>query len=236
VAWRRGLAEVACGVGLAGALVVVPASSTMPADVDFAPVAGPAAVRLLRHNTVRIVRLGCGLVSDNGSGVLVASGQVVTNRHVVEGALNLNVIPEDGPTGVGFGLVNPNVDVAVVRASPAPPGDGLTLARRDPRAGTDVLVAGFPFGDNLRIARARVVDSLEGASRSQAGPVVRLRARLSPGMSGGPVLDQSGHLAGIVFGIERSTGYGLAIPASTLRAVLSPAAMTVTPRCTITPG
>jgi hypothetical protein len=49
---------------------------------------------------------------------------------------------------------------------------------------------------------------------------MRLANPVRPGMSGGPVLDGSGRLAGIVFGNELPTGEALAVPVSQLRRLI----------------
>ena len=55
----------------------------------------------------------------------------------------------------------------------------------------------------------------------QGGRVMRLDVPVRPGMSGGPVLDQAGRLAGIVFANQSPTNDALVIPASVLRTTLS---------------
>jgi len=66
-----------------------------------------------------------------------------------------------------------------------------------------------------------VVDYVAGPTLDQPWPVMRLDAPVRPGMSGGPVLDASGRLAGIVFGNEVPTGQALVIPVSQLRRLLA---------------
>ena len=51
-----------------------------------------------------------------------------------------------------------------------------------------------------------------------------------PGMSGGPVLDGAGRLAGIVFGVQSPTDYSVVIPASLLRSALA-APLVAATRC-----
>jgi S1-C subfamily serine protease len=50
---------------------------------------------------------------------------------------------------------------------------------------------------------------------------MRLDVRADPGDSGGPVVDATGRLVGIVYATERVTQLALVIPVSVLRLVLA---------------
>ena len=65
-----------------------------------------------------------------------------------------------------------------------------------------------------------VVDRVDGYGFGIQGPVLRITAEVRPGNSGGPMLDRRGRVAGIVFAIERVTGFGLAIPMGTVNALI----------------
>lgn len=204
--------------------VAATAAPTISARLDTEPVSAQRAVDLLTESTVQLLALGCDLSNREGSGVIVGSGRLLTNAHVVAGTRLVDVSADGLPTIVAtMATVAPVGDVAVVQAGGIA-ATGLTLAGADPQVGDQVRVAGFPSAPpgvrppGLEIASAQVIGTLVGVG--QPWPVLRLNVMVHPGMSGGPVLDQNGHLAGIVFGNEVPTGQALAIPASALREIL----------------
>ena len=102
----------------------------------------------------------------------------------------------------------------------------MALANGDPAPGTLVRVAGYPSAPTgqrdpgFTVIQTSILDYVRGAEVGEPWPVMRLANPVRPGMSGGPVLDASGRLAGIVFGNELPTGEALAVPASQLRRLL----------------
>ena len=194
------------------------------------PITDVQARTLLVTATERVVGFGCGVVQTSGTGVAMADGTLLTNRHVVDGLLGINVVPDLGPTMGGTSRVSQAVDLAVVRPS-RPQSSGIRLATRDPKPGDRVWVGGFPATKGLVVTRSPVVDYVEGRPRQQAGRVMRIAVQLEHGMSGGPVLDDTGHLAGLVFAIEEASGYGLAIPASTIADVVAHAPLVPASSC-----
>lgn len=207
-------------VGLLAAYLVVPAAPTAPRTLDAAPLPEDDLARLVAAATDRVVAFGCGLSSNSGTAVVLAGGQAVTNRHVVDDALLVNVVPEAGRVVVATGLVSAAGDVALLPSAPGRPG--LNLALADPRPADPLVVAGYPEdGHDVHVATTRLVDYVDGAPLGEPGPVMRLAYRARHGMSGGPVVDRAGNVAGLLFGVERTSGYSLAIPASRLRDLLA---------------
>ena len=186
--------------------------------------------RLLVTTTERVVGFGCGVVSSSGTGVAMGDGTLLTNRHVVDGVLGINVVPDLGPTAGGTSRVSQAVDVAVVRPSRTVPSR-IRLAQQDVGPGDRVWLGGFPAQRGLMVEQATVVDYVDGRPRQQAGRVMRVAAHLEPGMSGSPVLDREGRLAGLVFAIEETSGYGLVVPASTIADVLAHAPLVPATSC-----
>lgn len=155
-----------------------------------------------------------------GSGWVVAPGRVATNAHVVAGSDRVRV--SVGGTGreraarvVAF---DSRRDVAVLDVT------GLDAAAMPLGAPLDqgdaAVVAGFPGDDGLSVGGARVRDVLtaQGADIYGTPGVVRevysLRAQVRRGSSGGPVLDPSGAVVGMVFATsldDPDTGYALTL-------------------------
>lgn len=174
-----------------------------------------------------------------GSGWVVSPGRVATNAHVVAGSDRVRV--SVGGTGrersarvVAF---DPRRDVAVLevpglQAPPLPLGAPLGQ-------GDAAVVAGFPGDDGLWVGGARVRDVLtaRGADIYGTPGVVRevysLRAEVRRGSSGGPVLDPSGAVVGMVFATsldDPDTGYALTL--DEISAVLSQGSVTSAPVAT----
>jgi S1-C subfamily serine protease len=154
-----------------------------------------------------------------GSGFVFAPGRVMTNAHVVAGVRQ----PVVQVGGVGAKLpatvvyYDPHVDVAVllVAGLTAKP---LSFDTASAAPGTPAVVAGFPQDGPYTASAVRVrgVENARGPGIYQDSEVTRqiyaVRGDIEPGNSGGPLLDQKGHVDGVVFGKavdDAQTGYAL---------------------------
>jgi serine protease Do len=170
--------------------------------------------------SVVTVRTGAGL----GSGVVFRPDVVLTNQHVVEDAHDVTIDFADGTSAPGTVLATDAItDLAVVRSSRG----GLPAAdfRQDlPRPGDPVLAIGSPLGFENTVTAGIVsgVDREIPDSAAQGRALVDLiqvDAPISPGNSGGALLDGSDRIIGINEAyLPPSTGavsLGFAIPAAT---------------------
>lgn len=144
-----------------------------------------------------------------GSGVVVVdSGIILTNLHVIAGAKRLTVTFSDGmeseATVIG---TKPENDLAVLRAQKIP--DDLPAASMGSsanlRPGDEVVAVGFPFGIGPSVS-AGVVSGLGREFRSPEGQrvltgLIQFDAAANPGNSGGPLVNMSGEVVGIVTAI-----------------------------------
>lgn len=162
-----------------------------------------------------------------GSGVIAsASGLIITNHHVVDGADNIEVLLSDGRrTKAKLVGSDSESDVAVLQTElnglPAMPfanGDSSKI-------GDVVLAIGNPFG----VGQTVTMGIVSALGRNQLGintfeNFIQTDAAINPGNSGGALVDTEGRLLGINTAIYSrsggSLGIGFAIPASTVRSVM----------------
>jgi uncharacterized membrane protein required for colicin V production len=175
-----------------------------------------AAQQAAASSTVRVSGLGCG-GGIVGSGVVVGPGVVVTNAHVVAGIRDVRVEAVDGEHRAAPVLFDPGTDIAVLHV------DGLNvpalpIATHDAANGQGAAVLGYPGGGPLVVLPAAVLDERQATGRDIWGrgsvdrEVYILQAAVRPGDSGGPFVDQSGTVLGLVFArsnVDENTGYAL---------------------------
>jgi hypothetical protein len=171
-----------------------------------------------------------------GSGFCVhSSGLFVTNEHVVrQGIENITLV-------LNAGLKTQKVvkakvlrrdralDLALLKVEGDERIPALELGSdKDLVELAELIACGFPFGRAL--ARAGEypaisinVGSVTSLRRDKAGELhrIQLDAALNPGNSGGPVLDRSGKVVGIVVTGIRGSGVNQAMPVSHLQRLLA---------------
>jgi serine protease DegQ len=161
-----------------------------------------------------------------GTGVVIIdTGVILTNLHVVHGAKRIKVTFFDGLESEAEVIgVRAEHDLAVLQAKKLP--DDLFPATirstNDLRVGDEVVAVGFPFGVGPS-ASAGVISGMKREYRSQDGKrilgnLIQFDAAVNPGNSGGPLVTTEGEVIGIVTGLLNPTeqrvfiGIGFAVP------------------------
>ena len=163
-----------------------------------------------------------------GSGFFVSTGIIATNAHVIEGASSgtAKLIGDDRTMQIlGTVAIDRHSDLALLKVnSPAPP---LVLGlSASPTVGDNVYVVGSPLGLEGTFSEGIV----SGIRRIEADSVLQMTAPISPGSSGGPVMDGSGAVIGIaVATFKNGQNLNLAVPVSYLSKLLAPPAKEVVP-------
>ena len=229
IALVAGLAGGALALGLRGdggersVVTTVVRGGDAPA---FDPVALYAGAR---HGVVTIESTfgvddqtaGSGFVVDARRGLIVTASHVVTSvdagSSTATPATAVRIVLDDGTRAdarvLGYDLFE---DTAVLQVDPADLGlRALPLGRaRSLRVGDSVAVIGSPFENRASLSTG-VVSQLD---RQIAAPgvcfrttgVIQTDAAVNPGNSGGPLMDGSGRVVGMVTAVNPDAKGGLA--------------------------
>jgi len=191
--------------------------------------AGPAVVEVYSDLEAE----GSFVEITSGSGFLIDNqGYIITNNHVVKGGERVRISLYDG-TNVEAVVIGRSVahDVALLKVDPQLVAANTPLEMGDSslvRPGQLVIVIGNPFGLKNSVS----VGVTSGVNRGMPSELGRLipgmlqtDALISPGSSGGPMLNSSGQVIGITTAIELSSAkisqrIGFAVPINTVRDLL----------------
>lgn len=154
-----------------------------------------------------------------GSGVVYKRKVLVTNEHVVTGSAEVTVDYADGSeSGATVIAADPATDVAVLRADRADvvPAEFATDL---PSQGAWVLAIGSPLGLQNSVT-AGIVAGLHRALGVNPSDLIQTDAPISPGNSGGALVDTHGQVVGLNQAhVPPQTGaesLGFAIPTATV--------------------
>jgi S1-C subfamily serine protease len=158
-----------------------------------------------------------------GSGFVIGPQLVLTNAHVVAGtsSTQVEVAGRRGPVDLDARVVlyDPEVDVAVLRV-PDLDEKPLVFEPQPASPQDDAIVLGYPLDGSFTVTPARVRQEikLKGPDIYEKGDITRdvytIRATVRSGNSGGPMIDPSGRVIGVVFGAaldDSETGFVLTV-------------------------
>ena len=177
-------------------VILLCCSNQLPAAPDF---------ETLERSVVRVV-IETGRGSSTGTGFVInADGYVVTNHHVIEGAMAIKVVATNTVYLHDARVISQSeeLDLAILQV----PGLGLppvTLSLAEPKKGQKVWAIGYPGGaDRERPADDPTVQDgvigrvFPGRWNNQGLVIIQHNAPTNPGNSGGPLLDDCGKVIGV---------------------------------------
>jgi len=166
-----------------------------------------------------------GFATVQGSGfVNNYTGQmnVITNNHVIESAININVtFPNGNRYAATVEGANPDTDVAVLTTN-APPTEYnplLMVSSSGLKVGEPVIVVGTPYGlaGSMTNGIISALNRTITTEQTTMTNVIQTTAPLNPGNSGGPLMNYQGEVIGMATAIvQDSQGIGFAIPSDTI--------------------
>jgi serine protease Do len=139
-------------------------------------------------------------------------GDIITNSNVLLKNTRAEIKTSSGEKYAVGAIIERNEKIDIVKAQTNIPKESpfLKIAKRDPLVGDKIMVAGSPMGLELTIAEG-IVSALREIPKK--GKVIQISAPISPGSSGGPVLNMDGEVVGIAtFQMIQGQNLNFAVP------------------------
>jgi hypothetical protein len=198
---------VLCAVALGTAALVVstPAMAKTPSQV-FEEVS--ASVVVVEAYDARGTQIG------QGSGVIIAPGEVATNCHVLKDADRLQVRHGQVRHSALVRLSDADRDLCQIIAAGLTARPAAIGATKVLKVGSRVYAVGAPRGLELTLSEGIV----SGLREVAGGRFIQTTAPISPGSSGGGLFDENGALVGLTtFYVSEGQNLNFALPVEWLR-------------------
>jgi S1-C subfamily serine protease len=142
-----------------------------------------------------------------GSGVFISNKLVVTNYHVVDNGNRIELTRNSDQKKFEGEIVKVDEfhDICIIKLKNNSSPDFLKLNTNYPKIGTEILVAGSPIGLNGTISKG-IVSNLK-KNNPHDNDLLQISAPISPGNSGGPVVNANGEILGI--SVSQFVGEGI---------------------------
>jgi S1-C subfamily serine protease len=162
-----------------------------------------------------------------GSGFIIENGKIVTNLHVIEGAKYGYVFVNGSTTKhkiQGYHSIDKQNDLAILSV-PTISGKSLSLVSINPDIGEKIYAIGNPKGLSGTISEGIV----SGIRNIENKELVQITAPISPGSSGGPVINNAGQVIGVAVGtLTSGQNLNFAIPSSILKSLIAKESNSIT--------
>ena len=215
---RRALPWAAALAGPALLVVISMAPAPRPDEVRPSPTPTPLMSEVYAKVAPSVVQIKTlrpdGTLGDAGSGVVIDdAGDILTALHVVQNARSLTVVFADGTESQAAIIAEvADSDIAALRPANTP-AQLVPATLGSPSSihiGDDAIVVGNPFA----LTRSLSTGVISGLDRSVQVPnqgrsltgLIQFDAAVNPGSSGGPLVNRSGEVVGIVTGLVNPTG------------------------------
>lgn len=136
-----------------------------------------------------------GVPSSQGSGFFIDKNTLVTNYHVIEGTTSIEIKTseeEDFYRGGKVVLASEEFDLAIIRTNKDFPFFSIDSTGKE-KVGSKVYTIGNPRG-----LEGTISDGILSGKRNEYGTeYLQITAPISPGNSGGPLLNENGEVIGV---------------------------------------
>ncbi len=158
-------------------------------------------VAMVEPSVVQIfVNFGGGDYGAGSGAIITSSGHVLTNRHVVDGAVAMIVLLMDGTVyDATLTALHNTRDIAIIEivSSRTDFSAAVLGSSADVTVGETVVAIGFPYPDEIE-RPATFTAGIVSAIRTELGvDYIQTDAAVNPGNSGGPLVNLKGEVIGI---------------------------------------
>ena len=181
-----------------GTISASPSANQQPSEANWS--------ELVAQDGAAVVRLqvsSCDSDASMGSGFVLGDHLVMTAAHMVQNADTISVKSDQGITSARTIAYDLSTDSALLYTQGSLGGHHLKLSHSRPQYGADLAVLGYPLGvTDLRITTGIVsgVDTSVDYGTFAVDHVFVTDAATNGGNSGGPVIDRTGAVIGLVSG------------------------------------
>jgi S1-C subfamily serine protease len=162
--------------------------------------------------SMRVRVITCGGFS-NGSAWVLNENTVVTNRHVIEDAVTIELTSYDGRDYTGTSSVVADfADLALIKVD-AEFTEFATIANDEPENGDELSIVGYPEGSRLHTETGKYGQVVEDTLGKDHDDVYSIGAPAKPGNSGSPVANDDDEVVGVLYaGTDGIISYVVALP------------------------
>ena len=179
------------------------------------------AQKAFRSTVLLVMEDANGQPLSLGSGFFVGDGQIATNFHVVEGAARgyAKLVGKETKFNIdGYTAIDEKRDLIILKVTTFG-GQSILLGNSDfAQVGETVYAVGNPRGLEGTFSQG-IISSIRPVGIDR---LIQITAPLSPGSSGGPVLNRKGEVIGVsVLTIRDGQNLNFAIPSNYLKTLLT---------------
>ena len=155
---------------------------------------------LLLNTSVTVMNYRGNINLGLGSGAFISPNLVVTNYHVIEGGNKWEVtrFSDKKRFKAKVKKIDEAHDICILELIDGSVNQYLSINDKYPKIGTDIMVAGSPIGLDGTITKGNVSNIQRKEPYDYE--LLQISAPISPGNSGGPVVNQKGEIVGISVG------------------------------------
>ncbi len=231
IGWSLAQSHIVATTATLSPIAAIPQTGALPAQAsgsaDLSALAAKVDPVVVDINTV----LQSGSAAGTGI-VLTSTGEVLTNNHVVAGSTSITVTIANHPGTYRAHVVgvDPTKDVALIQVEGVSGLPTATLADSSTvQVGEPIVAIGNALGqggspsvtEGSVVALDQSLTASAGNSSENLTGMMQIDASISPGDSGGPIVNSAGQVIGMITAgqsrgrMSTATTVGFAIPTNT---------------------